>query len=189
MKYINLFLASVLSGSALADISWSATVVSKGKKIDWIDSGLEFVPIPPKSHYNHPHRGGNHTANEEHNDIDKRATISYSSTWCGISQRTPRSADPVTNVFGFFSAPDLTERPGFAYPQLGAAWVGIDGGTCQSSLAQAGIQTIVSGQALVNLRGCYLTKTLSSSTQMVDRVLLHGGNGCPGRLMEFLASK
>lgn len=144
MKYLPLLLVLVLSGSAVADLTFSATAVSRGKKVDWKASGLDFVPIPQRSRFHH-HRGDNDTTTPDegghHNH--KRLSASLSSNWCGISQKAPKSGDPITNVYGVFSAPDLTARPGYSYPQFGSAWIGIDGGSCQTALLQAGITTVV----------------------------------------------
>jgi hypothetical protein len=139
MKYLTLLLASVLSGSAVADLTFSATAVSRGKKIDWKASGLDFVPIPQKSRLHH-HRGDNDTDEGGHHN-QKRTSLS--SNWCGISQKAPKTGDPITSVSGAFTAPNLTVRPGYSYPQFGSAWIGIDGASCSTALLQAGITTIV----------------------------------------------
>jgi hypothetical protein len=148
MRFLSLILASVLSRMAAAELTFSATAVQRGKEVD--TSGLEFVPIPPRSRSHFRQGGTNSTAgfpgghkNLRDNDNTKRAAISYSSDWCGVSQHST-SNNPITSVYGIFSAPNLSQRPGYSYPQYGAAWVGIDGASCQTALLQAGITTVVS---------------------------------------------
>ncbi|EAQ93037.1 hypothetical protein CHGG_01272 [Chaetomium globosum CBS 148.51] len=77
-----------------------------------------------------------------HNKAVERDTISYSSNWCGASQHAP-PAEKITNAIGYFTVPDLTLRPGIPAPQFAAAWVGIDGAECNSTLLQAGFTTVV----------------------------------------------
>jgi hypothetical protein len=45
-------------------------------------------------------------------------------------------------VSGIFSTPSLTIRPSEPIPQFAAAWIGIDGASCQQALLQAGTQTV-----------------------------------------------
>ena len=57
----------------------------------------------------------------------------------------------VSNVFGFFTVPDLTLREGVGAPQFAAAWVGVDGAECNGTLLQAGVTTIVSFNLFASL--------------------------------------
>jgi hypothetical protein len=159
MLFLPLLLASVLSRMAAAELTFSATAVQRGKEID--TSGLEFVPIPPRS-WSRPHfrqgGGSNSTTagsppggQTTQRNNDKRAAISYSADWCGVSQHSTNN-NPITSVYGIFSAPNLTQRPGYSYPQYGAAWIGIDGASCQTALLQAGITTVVSSAKICVLQ-------------------------------------
>ncbi|GAB1310643.1 Peptidase A4 family-domain-containing protein [Madurella fahalii] len=128
----SLLLAAALTVSSISALSFVASVEQGGREVD--ASNLGFVPIPALSHGKHPSRS--------RYGRKERDTISYSSNWCGASQHSTR-ADPITNVFSFFTVPDLTLRPETPPPQFAAAWVGIDGAECNSSLLQAGVTTIV----------------------------------------------
>ncbi|KAL2143144.1 hypothetical protein VTI28DRAFT_291 [Corynascus sepedonium] len=128
-------LASLVASTVTAQLSFVASVKQDGKDVD--ASSLNFVPIPPLGHRRHgtrPRRGEHKAA--------ERDVVSYSSNWCGASQHTAES-DGFSNVLGYFSAPDLTLRPGTPAPQFAAAWVGIDGAECNTTLLQAGVTTIV----------------------------------------------
>lgn len=128
----SLLLVAALAVSSASALSFVASAEQGGRQVD--ASSLDFVPIPPLGHSKHPSRS-RHGRKE-------RDTISYSSNWCGASQHsTP--GNPVTNVFSFFTVPDLTLRPGVPPPQFAAAWVGIDGAECNTTLLQAGVTTIV----------------------------------------------
>jgi hypothetical protein len=142
MKYLIFLLASLLSGSVLADFSFDVTAVSKGKKIDWKAAGLEIVPIPPRSRF-HRH-GDNSTAGGQHPHQRRAST---SSNWCGISQKVQSSRDTLSSVYGYFQTPDLSFRSGYSYPQWGSAWIGMDGGTCSSALLQSGVTVVVCSTA------------------------------------------
>jgi hypothetical protein len=130
----SLFLASLVASTATAQLSFVASVQQEGQDVD--ASSLNFVPIPPLRHRKHdsrPHHG---------HSREERDLISYSSNWCGASQHASRS-DGVYSVFGYFTVPDLQLRPGVPAPQFAAAWVGIDGAECNSTLLQAGVTTVV----------------------------------------------
>jgi hypothetical protein len=127
-------LASLAASTATAQLSFVASVQQEGQDVD--ASGLNFVPIPPLRHRKH----ASHPQHDQ--GRAERDLISYSSNWCGASQHATRS-DGVSNVFGYFTVPDLTLRPGLPTPQFAAAWVGIDGAECNSTLLQAGVTTIV----------------------------------------------
>lgn len=122
----------VLVSAASAELSFVAKVEQEGQEVD--ASSLGFVPIPPLAHRKHASRplGGS----------EERDPVSYSSNWCGASQHSTPS-EPITNVFSFFTVPDLMLRPEVPAPQFAAAWVGIDGAECKSALLQAGVTTIV----------------------------------------------
>jgi len=131
----SIWLASLLGAqSALATLSFEVTATSGDQELD--ASALVFEPIPLRRHQQHS-ASSPYPRGKEH-----REPISYSSNWCGASQHSQN--DPVNEVFGHFTAPDLTLRPGIAPPQFAAAWIGIDGAICKKSLLQGGVTTIVS---------------------------------------------
>jgi hypothetical protein len=131
-------LASLVASTVTAELSFVATVQQEGQDVD--ASSLDFVRVPALGHGKHAPRGhrGQHKAAE-------RDAISYSSNWCGASQHTT-PADGIASVVANFMVPDLTLRPGTPAPQFAAAWVGIDGAECNTTLLQAGVTTIVSAQ-------------------------------------------
>lgn len=45
--------------------------------------------------------------------------------------------------FSYFTAPNLRLRPKTPQPQYAAAWVGIDGASCNQALLQAGVTTVL----------------------------------------------
>ncbi|KAH8905739.1 putative aspergillopepsin protein [Coniochaeta sp. PMI_546] len=142
MRLLSLVFASV----AAAELTFSASAVQEGKKVDI--SGLEFVPIPPRSRSHFRWSGTNstgapHGGHKSHrsSEKDKRNAISLSSDWCGVSQHATNT-DPIKSVYGSFPAPNLSDRTG-TYPQYGAAWIGIDGASCSQALLQAGVTTIL----------------------------------------------
>lgn len=139
MRFLNLLLASVLSGSALADLTFDIMAVSQGKEIDWKAAGLEIVPIPQRSRFHH--HEGNSTAAAGQHPHQKRA--STSGNWCGISQKVQSNRDTLSSVYGYFQAPNLSFRPGYPYPQWASAWIGMDGGTCNSALLQSGVTVVL----------------------------------------------
>jgi hypothetical protein len=70
-------------------------------------------------------------------DPDDQASVSQSSNWAGAVI----SPGGVTNVVGTFTIPTPTAPSGGSSSTefCGAAWVGIDGDTCQSGLIQTGV--------------------------------------------------
>lgn len=132
-----LLVPSILAWTAAAELTFSATAIHAGKQVD--TSGLEFLPIPPRSHH---HRNSSSPLSRSRPRPGKRAAVSYSDNWCGVSQHTT-AANPITGVSGVFSTPSLTIRPSEPIPQFAAAWIGIDGASCQNSLLQAGTSTVV----------------------------------------------
>ncbi|KAK3382622.1 peptidase A4 family-domain-containing protein [Lasiosphaeria ovina] len=124
---------SLVTWTAAGELSFSATAQQRGEDVDISD--IEFVPIPPRQHHEHapPLRVRPRA---------ERDSVSYSGNWCGASQHSTLS-DPITNVFGYFTAPSLTLRSNVPAPQFAAAWVGIDGASCKQALLQAGVTTIV----------------------------------------------
>ncbi|KAL2262490.1 hypothetical protein VTK26DRAFT_1171 [Humicola hyalothermophila] len=127
---------SVLSPLTKAELTFKVTSVQQdGRNVD--TSSINFVPIPPLQHRKHPSRLSRAKG--------ERDTISYSSNWCGASQHASSQAeqDAISNIFGYFTVPDLMLRDGHPAPQFAAAWVGIDGAECNSALLQAGVTTIV----------------------------------------------
>jgi len=134
----SLAVASLAASAVTAQLSFVASVQQDGKDVD--ASSLDFVQRPPLQHRRHPARS-RHGPGKGHGK-EERDVISYSSNWCGASQHTSKS-DGIANVFGYFTVPDLTLRPGAPAPQFAAAWVGIDGAECNTTLLQAGVTTIV----------------------------------------------
>ncbi|KAK4240409.1 protease [Achaetomium macrosporum] len=127
------FLWGLTAATVGAELSFVASIRTRG---DVDASALKFVPIPPARHGRHgswPERGDSRA---------ERDVISYSSNWCGASQHSSRS-DGIASVFGVFTVPDLTLRPGLPAPQFASAWLGIDGAECNSTLLQAGVTNIV----------------------------------------------
>lgn len=146
-----LLLASLAVSTVTAELSFVATVKQDGKEVD--ASKLDFKPIPPIRHRRRgAHRGGRTGQAEQ--QPEARDLISYSSNWCGASQHTSDKADAIKNVSGYFQVPDLRLRPGNPPPQFAAAWIGIDGAECNTTLLQAGVTTVVSslccGVSLIN---------------------------------------
>lgn len=151
-----LLLTALLSSPlpAAAQLSFVASAEHEGKPINAPD--LAFVPIPPLRHRRHGtarahHPHGDNSATTSSGSESKRAQaeerrdlVSYSSNWCGASQHASSKTDGVASVFGYFTVPDLTLRGGGPAPQFAAAWVGIDGAECNTTLLQAGVTTVVS---------------------------------------------
>lgn len=131
----SIFFTSLVASTATAQLSFVASVQKEGQDVD--ASSLNFVPIPPLKHRKHDSSRPHHGHNKEERDL-----ISYSSNWCGASQHVSRS-DGIASVFGYFTVPDLQLRSGKPAPQFAAAWVGIDGAECNSTLLQAGVTTVV----------------------------------------------
>ncbi len=147
---------------ATAQLSFVASVSHEGQPVDAPE--LSFVAIPPLKHRRHSARPHHH--NDDANDHSEetpsggakrtaaaveRDLVSYSSNWCGASQHASSKTDGVASVFGYFTVPDLTLRGGGPAPQFAAAWVGIDGAECNTTLLQAGVTTVVS--LFCSLRG------------------------------------
>ncbi|KAK3300628.1 protease [Chaetomium fimeti] len=128
-------LASLVATTVTAELSFKASIQQEGQDVD--ASALDFVRIPALQHGKHASR-----LHRNHAKTEERDTISYSSNWCGASQHTT-PADSITNAIGYFTVPDLTLRPGIPAPQFAAAWVGIDGAECNTTLLQAGVTTVV----------------------------------------------
>jgi hypothetical protein len=129
----SIFLWGLAAATVAAELNFVASVRTRGN----VDaSNLKFVPIPPLTRGRHgswPGRGDSRA---------ERDVVSYSSNWCGASQHSSRS-DGIASVFGTFTVPDLTLRPGLPAPQFASAWLGIDGAECNSTLLQAGVTNIV----------------------------------------------
>lgn len=140
----SILVASLAVSTVTAQLSFVASVQQDGQDAD--ASVLDFKQIPPLSHGKHEarRRHGKHGAHKAERDV-----ISYSSNWCGASQHTTRE-DGIASAYGHFTVPDLTLRPGIPAPQFAAAWVGIDGAECNSTLLQAGVTTIVRAKPLLS---------------------------------------
>ncbi|KAL2137303.1 hypothetical protein VTI74DRAFT_5034 [Chaetomium olivicolor] len=130
----SIVICSLLASTITAELSFVASVQHEGQDAEALD--ISFVPIPPLRHRKHGSQ-----AHHSHSRV-QRDLISYSSNWCGASQHTSHS-DGFASVFGYFTVPDLKLRSGVAAPQYAAAWVGIDGAECNSTLLQAGVTTVV----------------------------------------------
>jgi hypothetical protein len=135
--------------AAAAELTFTASAVTDGQKT--AVSTKDFVKMPPRSRPHHHRGAGNSTTGGDgsganvpryHDRSAKASGPAYSTTWCGMSQKYARGGDPITTVFGAFQAPNTRDRTG-TYPQFTAAWVGIDGETCQQALLQAGVTTTV----------------------------------------------
>lgn len=137
MKLLSLLFAS----AAAAELTFTAKAVKNGETVDI--SPENIVKMPPRSRPQGPRGSANSTGRRPPpGPRQKREEVELSPTWCGISQQYADSQDPITTVYGIFETPDLSDRTG-TYPQYGAAWIGIDGWTCQQALLQAGVTTIV----------------------------------------------
>ncbi|KAK4231085.1 peptidase A4 family-domain-containing protein [Podospora fimiseda] len=131
----SLLVTALMLWSTLAELRYTATLKQDGEVVD--ASHIELVPIPPSSHGKHGfYSPAIRRESNTYNDV------SYSDNWCGVAHRSTPT-DPVTNVFGYFTAPDLTLRPGIPAPQFAAAWIGVDGAMCNWTMLQAGVTTVV----------------------------------------------
>ncbi|KAL2271368.1 hypothetical protein VTJ83DRAFT_739 [Remersonia thermophila] len=137
-----LLLASLAVSTVTAELSFEATMKQDGKEVKV--SKTDFRPVPPLRHGRRGPRGGRdrHGRPAGGEQPAARDLISYSSNWCGASQHTTQN-DGISSVAGYFQVPDLTLRPGVPAPQFAAAWVGIDGAECNTTLLQAGVTTVV----------------------------------------------
>ncbi|KAK3393297.1 peptidase A4 family-domain-containing protein [Podospora didyma] len=135
-------MVSVLAWSVGAELTFVATARQGGREVDRSD--IKFSAIPPRQHRRHgpPYTNVNATSHADVNTRRDRDNVSYSGNWCGASQHSSTS-EPISNVFAYFTAPDLTLRTETPAPQFAAAWVGIDGANCRKTLLQAGVTTIV----------------------------------------------
>ncbi|KAH6619355.1 protease [Chaetomium sp. MPI-SDFR-AT-0129] len=132
-------LASLIASSVVsAQLSFVASIQQAGKDVEV--PNLDFIRKPAQGHRRHASR--KHHGYHQDNKAEERDVTSYSSNWCGASQHTTPS-DGISNIIGYFTVPDLKLRPGIPAPQFAAAWVGIDGAECNSTLLQAGVTTIV----------------------------------------------
>ena len=128
---LSILAGSLLASSAVAEFTYTATVLQDGQEVD-ASEALEFLSVTPRTRLpNAP------PASEP----SKRDNLN--AEWCGASQRAP-FGDSISSVFAYFSVPDLTLRAGQGTPQYASSWVGIDGLTCTSVLLQAGVSTQIS---------------------------------------------
>lgn len=165
----SLLVTALMIWSAVADLRYVAILEQDGEVVD--ASHIEFVKTPPLRHGKH----GRHSSSRR--DASAKDNISYSDNWCGVSHRSTPS-DPVSNIFGYFTVPDLTLRPGIPAPQFAAAWIGVDGAKCNSTMLQAGVTTVVSKTKEPNVRKeVMLMVSGSRSTPTVDRARQLGGSG------------
>ena len=176
-------LASLVASTVTAELSFVASVQQQGQDVD--ASSLDFVRVPALGHGKHAPR-----AHRGHNKAAERDAISYSSNWCGASQHTTAS-DGIASVVGSFMVPDLTLRPGKPAPQFAAAWVGIDGAECNTTLLQAGVTTIVRAESNRDTLEAEtgVTETVDRSTPTADRARRRGGSGTRRRPTPSRASR
>ena len=127
---LSILAGSLLASSAVAEFTYTATVLQDGQEVD-ASSALEFLSVNPRT------RLPNSNAAPA-SEPSKRDNLN--AEWCGASQKAPLG-DSISSVFAYFSVPDLTLRAGQGTPQYASSWVGIDGLTCTSVLLQAGVST------------------------------------------------
>lgn len=135
-----LFLVSAVAGSAIAELTFVATARQGDREIP--SSELEFVRTAPRRHQRNFHGEPSQTETETV-ELGKRDITAYGPSWCGASQQLA-SPEQLSSVYGVFSVPNLKLRAGLSAPQNAAAWVGVDGGSCNRALLQAGVTTLVS---------------------------------------------
>lgn len=173
---MRLLLPLLFASAAAAELTFTASTVQDGKEVDV--STKDFVKMPPRSRPHHRWRGTNSTGGSSSSEHKRATSISLSSTWCGMSQKHADSQDPIKTVFGAFQAPNLHDRTG-TYPQFAAAWVGIDGSSCQQALLQAGVTTTVCCTRLSPLSARIWKANMScvSSTPTAARAHRPGSSG------------
>ena len=114
MKILSIFCVTsfLVLGSLAADFTYTVTAIKDGKPVP--PSDIILTPKPPGSHI---------LSNLSASDITvkgKRANpVSYSGNWCGASTHST-SSQPITSVFGYFTAPVAHIRPSQGTPQ----WIG-----------------------------------------------------------------
>lgn len=110
------FTAPITSALVLASSAWATPLSNRAKA----------ALASRRSNFNIPHAGA-----------DQSASVSQSSNWAGAALVTTG----VTEVTGTFTIPVPTVPSGGSTRTefCGAAWVGIDGDTCQSGLIQTGV--------------------------------------------------
>ena len=140
MRFIAKFVIAGLAGAvcqwATAQLTFEAELYQDGKAVDASD--LAFVRVPLKEYRRHDPVG--HALDEQG---QKRGQLSSSGNWCGATQHSTTS-NPISSVSGYFVTPSLSLRAGIPAPQSAAAWVGIDGASCQTALLQTGVTVTVS---------------------------------------------
>lgn len=114
MKHLSIYCVTSLLvlGALAADLTYEVTATKDGK------------PVPQSDIVLTPHEPGSHIlSNYSASDITvkgKRANpVSYSGNWCGASTHST-SSQPITSVFGYFTAPVAHVRPSQSTPQ----WIG-----------------------------------------------------------------
>lgn len=142
-----MLLSLLLASAAAAELTFKATAVQNGQTT--AISPEEIVKTAPRSRPHGIWGSANSSAvppptgsQQKRQKSARSGTVTMSPGWCGLSQRYEESNDPITSVFGAFTAPDVYNRTG-TYPQFAAAWVGIDGWSCTQALLQAGVTTTV----------------------------------------------
>lgn len=132
-------LLSAVASTAIAELTFVATATQDGREIP--SSELKFVRHEPRRHNRNFHREPNETQPEA-GGLGKRDITAYGPSWCGASQQLA-SPEQISSVYGVFTVPNLKLRTGLKAPQNAAAWVGVDGGSCNRALLQAGVTTLV----------------------------------------------
>ncbi|KAJ4417076.1 hypothetical protein N0V85_002012 [Neurospora sp. IMI 360204] len=128
-----------MTGSAIAEMTFVATARQGDREIP--SSELEFGRTAPRRHQRNFHGEPSQTETETV-ELGKRDITAYGPSWCGASQQLA-SPEQLSSVYGVFSVPNLKLRAGLSAPQNAAAWVGVDGGSCNRALLQAGVTTLI----------------------------------------------
>lgn len=113
---------------------------------------IRLQPAPPHSRGTGATLGGFADTSHSPDDVLSKPAVSvkrtnpirYTGGWCGASQKTTTS-NKFTGISSFFQAPVLSARKNTPLPQFTAAWIGIDGNSCSSTLLQAGATTTLTG--------------------------------------------
>jgi hypothetical protein len=147
-------------------------ITSHGKEA--APANFTFTPIPPnvprsqsrwgspsESASSSPGRGQHRGGATKRRRSKASGTVEASANWCGATLSTTAD-DPISSVFAYFQTPNLSLVDSEAAPQYAAAWVGIDGASCQSAMVQAGVTTVVSLCFL-----CLITDSITYLTQSI----------------------
>ncbi|KAK1776922.1 peptidase A4 family-domain-containing protein [Copromyces sp. CBS 386.78] len=134
-----LFLLSAVAGSAIAELTFVATARQGDREIP--SSELKFIRTTPRPRHPNLHGGPGQTETGT-GELGKRDITAYGPSWCGASQQLA-APEQLSSVYGIFSVPNLKLRAGLSAPQNAAAWVGVDGDSCNRALLQVGVTTLI----------------------------------------------